>query len=144
MFIIASTPLAVIIIIYAICKWLKRQSNREKEFWCDQKNLRGAQGCKLYAFAKAILLLIAMAGALLIVVSLAYGQVPRLHDLTNEKFQLAFLGAAILLFLQLIPFGLIYLIKRASKRNLGKVILFFIVIGGIVAALLTTIFLAAF
>lgn len=76
MFIIVSTPVAVIIIIYAICKWLKRQSYREKEFWWDQQNLRGGQGCKLYAIAKAILLLIAIAGALLIVVSLAYGQVP--------------------------------------------------------------------
>lgn len=144
MYIILSTPVAAIIIIYAIYKWLKRKSDQEKEFWWDQKHLRGGRGCKIYAAAKAILLLIAIVGIMLIVVSLAYGQVPRLHDLSNEKFLTTLLGASFLVLTQLGFFGLIYLLKRASRLNLGKIILFFAIIGAIAVILIAGICLAAF
>lgn len=144
MYIIMTTPIAVCVIVYAIYKWIMRQSAREKEFWWDQKHLRGGRGCRLYAIVKAILLFVAIAGAMLIGVSLIYGQVPTLRDFTNEKFQIAFLGAGFLIFIQLAPLGMIHLLKHVSKLNLGKVILFFIIIGSITAVLITGICLAAF
>jgi hypothetical protein len=132
------------IIINRIYHFLRKQSNREKNFWWEQKHLRGGKHCRLYTAAKALLLLIAIAGLLLILISLAYGQTPRLHDLTNPKFQTALLGAAVLLLLQLLPLAIIHLIKRAAKPNFGKIILFFTIITGIAAILLTGICLVAF
>jgi hypothetical protein len=79
-----------------------------------------------------------------ILISLVYGQTPRLHDLSNEKCQTAILGAAVLLLLQLIPLAIIHLIKRAAKSNLSKIILFFAIITGIAAILLTAIYITAF
>jgi hypothetical protein len=133
----------IFIILHRIYHFLRKQSNREKNFWWEQKHLRGGKHCHLYTAAKALLLLIAIAGVLLILISLAYGQTPRFHDLTNPKCQTAILGAGFLIFIQLTPLGLIRLLKYASKLNLGRIILFFIITGSIAAILITGICIAA-
>ncbi len=126
----------IFFIIYGIYKWCIRQSDKEKEFWWDQKNLRGGRGISIYNIAKGFLLLVAIAGGMLILVSLIYGQVPTWHDFGDKKFPWAVLGAGF--------FGVIFLIKYASKHNVGKIVLFFTLIGGIAAILITGICLAAF
>ena len=37
MYIILTTPVALTLLVYGIYKWIMRQSDREKEFWIDQK-----------------------------------------------------------------------------------------------------------
>ena len=37
MYLLLTTPVALFLLIYGIYKWLKRQSEREKEFWNEQK-----------------------------------------------------------------------------------------------------------
>lgn len=143
MYIILTTPVAVCVIIYSIYKWIMRHSDREKEFWREQKNLHGGRGCKVYAVAKAILAFVAIAGFMFIMVSVLNGETPRLRDLTSAKFQIALLGVSFLSLTQIAFFGLIYMLKRASKCNLGKVILFFTVIGVIAAVLIAGICIAA-
>ena len=63
-----------------------RQSDREKEFWIDQKVYGHPVSLKLYALMKAVLFLIAIGGVMLILVSLVYGQVPTWRDFSNKKF----------------------------------------------------------
>ena len=76
MYILLSTPAAFILLVYSIYKWIMRQSDREKEFWIDQKVYGHPVSLKLYALIKAVLFLIAIGGIMLILVSLVYGQVP--------------------------------------------------------------------
>jgi len=136
-------PVLIIIIIYGIYKWCMRQSDKEKEFWWDQKNLRGGHGVLMYNIAKGFLLLVAIAGGMLILVSLAYGKVPNLHDLSNKKFLVAFLGANFLAIMQFGFFGFIYFIKKAEKHNTGKMVLFFSLISIIATILIAIICLSA-
>ena len=86
MYILLSTPAAFILLVYSIYKWIMRQSDREKEFWIDQKVYGHPVSLKLYALIKAVLFLIAIGGIMLILVSLVYGQVPTWRDFSNKKF----------------------------------------------------------
>ena len=76
MYILLSTLVALILLVYGIYKWIMRQSNREKEFWIDKKVYGHPVSLKFYALMKAVLFLIAIGGVMLILVLLAYGQVP--------------------------------------------------------------------
>ena len=76
MYILLSTPAALILLVYSIYKWIMRQSDREKEFWIDQKVYGHPASLKFYALLKALLVLIAIGGIMLIMVSLIYGGVP--------------------------------------------------------------------
>ena len=69
MYILLSTPAAFILLVYSIYKWIMRQSDREKEFWIDQKVYGHPVSLKLYALMKAVLFLIAIGGVMLILVS---------------------------------------------------------------------------
>ena len=60
MYIILTTPVALILLVYGIYKWIMRQSNREKEFWNNQKVCGHLASLKLYALMKAVLFLIAI------------------------------------------------------------------------------------
>ena len=144
MILIVTIPVVILFVVYKIFKWLMRQSHTEREFWWDQKHLRGGRGCWIYNMIKGFLLLICIAGGLLILVSLTYGQVPTLHDLGKEKFIVSFLGAGFLALMQIGFFGLIFFIKKASKHNTGKIILFFSTIGIAAATLVAVICIAAF
>ena len=53
MYIILTTPVALILLVYSIYKWIMRQSDREKEFWIDQKVYGHPVSLKLYALMKA-------------------------------------------------------------------------------------------
>ena len=121
-----------------------RQSNREKEFWIDQKVYGHPISLKLYALMKAVLFLIAIGGVMLILVSLVYGQVPTWRDFSNKKFLWAVCGASFFIIVQFGSLGLIWLIRHVGKFNTGKVILFFLLIGVITAILLAKIGFAAF
>lgn len=107
MYILLSTPVALILLVYSIYKWIMRQSDREKEFWIDQKVYGHPVSLKLYALMKAVLFLIAIGGAMLILVSLAYGQVPTWRDFSNRKFLRAVCGAGFFIIVQFGPLGLI-------------------------------------
>ena len=144
MYIILTTPVALILLVYGIYKWIMRQSDREKEFWIDQKVYGHPVSLKLYALMKALLLLIAIGGAMLILVSLAYGQVPTLRDFSSRKFLWAVCGASFFIIVQFGSLGLIWLIRHVGKFNTGKVILFFLLIGVTTAILLAKIGFAAF
>ena len=144
MYIILTTPVALILLVYGIYKWIMRQSNREKEFWIDQKVYGHPISLKLYALMKAVLFLIAIGGVMLILVSLAYGQVPTLRDFSSRKFLWAVCGAGFFIIVQFGSLGLIWLIRHVGKFNTGKVILFFLLIGIITAILLAGICIAAF
>ncbi len=144
MYIILTTPVALILLVYGIYKWIMRQSDREKEFWIDQKVYGHPASLKLYALMKVLLLLIAIGGIMLILVSLAYGQVPTWRDFSNRKFLWAVCGASFFIIVQFGSLGLIRLIRHVGKFNTGKVILFFLLIGIITAILLAGICIAAF
>ena len=144
MYIILTTPVALILLVYGIYKWIMRQSDREKEFWIDQKVYGHPASLKLYALMKVLLLLIAIGGIMLILVSLAYGQVPTWRDFSNRKFLWAVCGASFFIIVQFGSLGLIRLIRHVGKFNTGKVILFFLLIGIIAAILLAGICIAAF
>ena len=144
MYILFSTPAAFILLVYSIYKWIMRQSDREKEFWIDQKVYGHPVSLKLYALMKAVLFLIAIGGAMLILVSLVYGQVPTWRDFSNKKFLWAVCGASFFIIVQLGALGLIWLIRHVGKFNTGKVFLFFLLIGIITAILLAGICIAAF
>ena len=116
-----------------------RQSNREKEFWIDQKVYGHPASLKFYALMKAVLFLIAIGGVMLILVSLVYGQVPTWRDFSNKKFLWAVCGADFFIIVQFGSLGLIRLIRHVGKFNTGKVILFFLLIGIITAILLAGI-----
>ena len=139
MYIILTTPVALILLVYGIYKWIMRQSDREKEFWIDQKVYGHPASLKLYALMKVLLLLIAIGGIMLILVSLAYGQVPTWRDFSNRKFLWAVCGASFFIIVQFGSLGLIRLIRHVGKFNTGKVILFFLLIGIITAILLAGI-----
>lgn len=139
MYIILTTPVALILLVYGIYKWIMRQSDREKEFWIDQKVYGHPASLKLYALMKVLLLLIAIGGIMLILVSLAYGQVPTLRDFSSRKFLWAVCGAGFFIIVQFGSLGLIWLIRHVGKFNTGKVILFFLLIGIITAILLAGI-----
>lgn len=142
MYILLSTPAAFILLVYSIYKWIMRQSDREKEFWIDQKVYGHPVSLKLYALMKAVLFLIAIGGVMLILVSLVYGQVPTWRDFSNKKFLWAVCGFFIIV--QFGSLGLIRLIRHVGKFNTGKVILFFLLIGIITAILLAGICITAF
>ena len=144
MYLLLSTPAALILLIYGIYKWIMRQSDREKEFWTDQKVYGHPVSLKLYALMKAVLFLIAIGGVMLILVSLVYGQVPTWRDFSNKKFLWAVCGASFFIIVQLGALGLIWLIRHVGKFNTGKVFLFFLLIGIITAILLAGICIAAF
>ena len=144
MYIILTTPVALILLVYGIYKWIMRQSDREKEFWIDQKVYGHPASLKLYALMKVLLLLIAIGGIMLILVSLAYGQVPTWRDFSNRKFLWAVCGASFFIIVQFGSLGLIRLIRHVGKFNTGKVFLFFLLIGIITAILLAGICIAAF
>ena len=144
MYLLLSTPAALILLIYGIYKWIMRQSDREKEFWIDQKVYGHPASLKLYALMKVLLLLIAIGGIMLILVSLAYGQVPTWRDFSNRKFLWAVCGASFFIIVQFGSLGLIRLIRHVGKFNTGKVFLFFLLIGIITAILLAGICIAAF
>ena len=144
MYILLSTPAALILLVYSIYKWIMRQSDREKEFWIDQKVYGHPVSLKLYALMKAVLFLIAIGGAMLILVSLGYGQVPTWRDFSNRKFLRAVCGAGFFIIVQFGPLGLIWLIRHVGKFNTGKVILFFLLIGIITVILLAGICITAF
>ena len=74
MYLLLTTPVALFLLIYGIYKWLKRQSEREKEFWNEQKIYGHPVSLKIYGWLKAVLVLIILGGIMLILVSLAYGQ----------------------------------------------------------------------
>ena len=90
MYLLLTTPVALFLLIYGIYKWLKRQSEREKEFWNEQKTYGHPVSLQIYGWLKAVLVLIILGGIMLILVSLAYGQVPTLRDFSNPKFRWAF------------------------------------------------------
>ncbi len=144
MYIILTTPVALILLVYSIYKWIMRQSNREKEFWIDQKVYGHPISLKLYALMKAVLFLIAIGGVMLILFSLVYGQVPTWRDFSNRKFFRAVCGAGFFIIVQFGSPGLIRLVRHVGKFNIGKVILFFLLIGIITAILLAGICIAAF
>lgn len=144
MYLLLSTPAALILLIYGIYKWIMRQSDREKEFWIDQKVYGHPASLRLYALMKALLFLIAIGGVMLILVSLAYGQVPTWRDFSNKKFLWAVCGASFFIIVQFGSLGLIWLIRHVGKFNTGKVFLFFLRIGIITAILLAGICIAAF
>lgn len=144
MYILLSTPAALILLVYSIYKWIMRQSDREKEFWIDQKVYGHPASLKFYALLKALLVLIAVGGTMLIMVSLIYGGVPTWRDFSNKKFLWAVCGAGFFIIVQCISLGLIWLIRHVGKFNTGKVILFFLLIGIITAILLAGICIAAF
>ena len=87
MYILLSTPAAFILLVYSIYKWIMRQSDREKEFWIDQKVYGHPVSLKLYALMKAVLFLIAIGGVMLILVSLVYGQVPTWRNFSKAMSQ---------------------------------------------------------
>ena len=144
MYIILTTPVALILLVYGIYKWIMRQSNREKEFWIDQKVYGHPVSLKLYVLMKAVLFLIAIGGVMLILVSLVYGQVPSMQNFSDRKFLWAVCGTAFLILMQFGFMGLIRLIRHIGKFNTGKVILFFLLIGVISVILLAGICIAAF
>ena len=144
MYLLLTTPVALFLLIYGIYKWLKRQSEREKEFWNEQKIYGHPVSLKIYGWLKAVLVLIILGGIMLILVSLAYGQVPTLRDFSNPKFRWAACGAAFFIIVQCASLGLIRLIRHIGTFNTGKVVLFFLLIGTITAILLTGICIAAF
>ena len=144
MYILLSTPAAFILLVYSIYKWIMRQSDREKEFWIDQKVYGHPVSLRLYALMKAVLFLIAIGGIMLILVSLVYGQVPTWRDFSNKKFLWAVCGASFFIIVQFGSLGLIRLIRHVGKFNTGKVFLFFLLIGIITAILLAGICIAAF
>ena len=80
MYLLLTTPVALFLLIYGIYKWLKRQSERVKDFWNEQKIYGHPVSLKFYGWLKAVLVLIILGGIMLILVSLAYGQVPTLRD----------------------------------------------------------------
>ena len=121
-----------------------RQSDREKEFWIDQKVYGHPASLRLYALMKALLFLIAIGGVMLILVSLVYGQVPTWRDFSNRKFLWAVCGAGFFVIVQFGSLGVIWLIRHVGKFNTGKVILFFLLFGIITAILLAGICIAAF
>ena len=144
MYIILTTPVALILLVYGIYKWIMRQSNREHEFWIDQKVYGHPISLKLYALMKAVLFLIAIGGVMLILFSLVYGQVPTWRDFSNRKCFRAVCGACFFIIVQFGSLGLIWLIRHVGKFNTGKVFLFFLLIGIITAILLAGICIAAF
>ena len=144
MYIILTTPVALILLVYSIYKWIMRQSDREKEFWIDQKVYGHPASLKLYALMKAVLFLIAIGGVMLILFSLVYGQVPTWRDFSNRKFFRAVCGAGFFIIVQFGSPGLIRLVRHVGKFNIGKVILFLLLIGIITAILLAGICIAAF
>ena len=134
MYLLLTTPVALFLLIYGIYKWLKRHSEREKEFWNEQKIYGHPVSLKIYGWLKAVLVLIILGGIMLILVSLAYGQVPTLRDFSNPKFRWAACGAAFFIIVH----------RHIGTFNTGKVVLFFLLIGTITAILLTGICIAAF
>ena len=124
MYLLLTTPVALFLLIYGIYKWLKRQSEREKEFWNEQKIYGHPVSLKIYGWLKAVLVLIILGGIMLILVSLAYGQVPTLRDFSNPKFRWAACGAAFFILIQCASLGLIRLIRHIGTFNTGKVVLF--------------------
>lgn len=58
MYLLLTTPVALFLLIYGIYKWLKRQSEREKEFWNEQKTYGHPVSLKIYGWLKAVLVLI--------------------------------------------------------------------------------------
>ena len=139
MYILLSTLVALILLVYGIYKWIMRQSNREKEFWIDKKVYGHPVSLKFYALMKAVLFLIAIGGVMLILVLLAYGQVPTWRDFSNKKFLWAVCGVGFFIIVQFGSLGVIWLIRHVGKFNTGKVILFFLLIGIITAILFTGI-----
>ena len=144
MYLLLTTPVALYLLIYGIYKWLKRQSEREKEFWNEQKTYGHPVSLQIYGWLKAVLVLIILGGIMLILVSLAYGQVPTLRDFSNPQFRWAACGATFFILIQCASLGLIRLIRHIGTFNTGKVVLFFLLIGTITAILLTGICIAAF
>lgn len=112
MYLLLTTPVALFLLIYGIYKWLKRHSEREKEFWNEQKIYGHPVSLKIYGWLKAVLVLIILGGIMLILVSLAYGQVPTLRDFSNPKFRWAACGAAFFIIVQCASLGLIRLIRH--------------------------------
>ena len=116
MYILLSTPAAFILLVYSIYKWIMRQSDREKEFWIDQKVYGHPVSLRLYALMKAVLFLIAIGGVMLILVSLVYGQVPTWRDFSNKKFLWAVCGAS---FFIIVQFGSLVRLRSEIRRKLS-------------------------
>lgn len=52
MYLLLTTPVALFLLIYGIYKWLKRHSEREKEFWNEQKIYGHPVSLKIYGWLK--------------------------------------------------------------------------------------------
>ncbi len=112
MILIFSTPIALLILIYAICKRISYHADREREFWKGQEIYGNPVWLKLYNLAKILLGGVAFSGINLIFVSLAYGKVPAISDFKNPEFLKTALATAAIMIPQVGIFGIYKLIRR--------------------------------
>ena len=87
---------------YRLCRFTKRQTDREKTYWQDQKRFGSPIAYKIYTAVKVFLATVIIAAVTYIFIALAYGDCPTFTDLTNPKFQETALGVGIILLLQIV------------------------------------------
>ena len=94
---------------YRLCRFTRRQADREKTYWQDQKRFGNPIAYKIYTAVKVFLTTVIIAAVTYIFIALAYGGCPTLTDLTNPKFQETALGVGIILLPQIGFYGFYYL-----------------------------------
>jgi hypothetical protein len=97
---------------YRLCRFTRRQADREKTYWQDQKRFGKPIAYKIYTAVKVFLATVIIAAVTYIFIALAYGGCPTLTDLTNHKFQETSLGVGIILLPQIGTLILYCLLKR--------------------------------
>ena len=97
---------------YRLCRFTRRQADREKTYWQDQKRFGKPIAYKIYTAVKVFLATVIIAAVTYIFIALAYGGGPTLTDLTNPKFQETALGVGIILLPQIGTLILYCLLKR--------------------------------
>ena len=99
-------------VFYRLCRFTRRQADREKTYWQDQKRFGNPIAYKIYTAVKVFLATVIIAAVTYIFIALAYGGCPTLTDLTNPKFQETALGVGIILLPQIGTLILYCLLKR--------------------------------
>ena len=109
----------LLLILFLLCygfhclnRFTRRQADREKTYWQDQKRFGNPIAYKIYTAVKVILTVVIITAVTYIFIALAYGGSPVLPDLTNPKFQETALGVGIILLPQIGIIILYCLLKR--------------------------------
>jgi hypothetical protein len=97
---------------YRLCRFTRRQADREKTYWQDQKRFGKPIAYKIYTAVKVFLATVIIAAVTYIFIALAYGGCPTFTDLTNLKFRESALGVGIILLPQIGIIILYCLLKR--------------------------------